>query len=232
MTTRTALLAGIAAAALGLQPLTAWSQAETPAAAPAAPAPYTPPAATAPDAPAPATPAPAAPAAAEKPAAATAPAPDAAAPATAPAAASSVTPVPDATAVSPADDEVLTAVQSLPTLIEDVQIVGPWTDGDKNGVWRTAMVQSGPAEKEIYRFFIQQIDKSAGATSVLSTTEIKEITTVNGAIVGYRADEPSEDEPSGLTLFFDIVPSDGEIAETYELHYFKDQPYTFGPATN
>jgi hypothetical protein len=219
MTNRTALFAGIAAAALSLQPSASWSQMEAPAApATGAPAPYTPPAAAAPAE------APAAPSAA--------PAETAPAPADAPAA-SPATPAAPATAeASPLNDSVLAAVQSLPTPIEDVQVVGPWTDGDKSGVWRTIMLQVGPPDKESYRFFIQQLEKSGAATTVLTTTEIKEVTAVNGAIVGYRADEPSEDDTTGLTLFFDIVPSDGEISETYELHYFKDQPYTFGPATN
>ena len=210
MTTRTALFAGIAAAALSLQPSVSWSQSEAPASE--APAPYTPPAAAAP-------------------AGAVAPADAPAAPSQAETTVPAEVPAADAEA-APADDGVLAAIQALPTPIEDVQVVGPWSDGDKSGVWRTVMLQVGPPEKESYRFFIQQIDKSAGSTGVLSTTEIKEINSVNGAIVGYRADEPSEEDTTGLTLFFDIVPSDGEIAETYELHYFKDQPYTFGPATN
>lgn len=99
-------------------------------------------------------------------------------------------------------------------------------------MWRTVMLQVGPPEKESYRFFIQQLEKAVATTSILATTEIKEIPGIDGAIVGYRADEPSEEDTTSLTLFFDIVPSDGEISETYELHYFKDQPYTFGPATN
>ncbi|GGD25282.1 hypothetical protein [Aureimonas glaciei] len=223
MTNRTALFAGIAAAALSLQPSAAWSQTEAPVAAPAAPAapaPYTPPSAPAPaETTAPAETPP-------EPAPGLAPA-DAAATPAAPAA-----PAATASAPTTTDDGVLAAVQALPLPIEDVQIVGPWTDGDKSGVWRTVMLQVGPPEKESYRFFIQQLEKSAATTNVLSTTEIKEIPGINGAIVGYRADEPTEGDTTGLTLFFDIVPSDGEISETYELHYFKDQPYTFGPATN
>jgi hypothetical protein len=111
-------------------------------------------------------------------------------------------------------------------------VVGPWIDGDKSGVWRTAMVQVGTGEKESYRFFIQQVEKAAGVATVLTSTEIKEVTGVNGSIVGYRADEPTEGDTTGLTLFFDIVPSDGEIAETYELHFQEDRTYTFGPSTN
>ena len=51
-------------------------------------------------------------------------------------------------------------------------------------------------------------------------------------VVGYRADEPSSEEPSGLSLFFEIVPRDGEISETYELHVQPDGSYDFGFATN
>ena len=203
MTIRNRLLAGIAIATLCLQPALAQE-------APISPAPEAP--AAAPAAPAPYT-------------------PPAAAPATeAPAATESATP--PAAAAPAAPDEVTTAIGNLPTAIEDVQVVGPWVDGDKSGVWRTVMLQVGTAEKESYRFFVQQVHKADAKATVLTTTEIKEIPTLNGAIVGYRADEPSEEDTSGLTLFFDMVPSDGEIAETYELHFQKDQTYTFGPATN
>ena len=170
----------------------------------------------------------------EAPAAAPA-APAAPAPYTPPAtAAPAETPAAPEAAVAPAtaDDAVAAAIAALPTGIEDVQVVGPWIDGDKSGVWRTAMVQVGTEEKESYRFFVQQVVKAAGVATVLTSTEIKEIPGINGAIVGYRADEPTEGDTTGLTLFFDVVPSDGEIAETYELHFQKDRTYTFGPATN
>lgn len=202
MTHRTRLFAGIAMFALGLG---AASAQETPGAAAPAPA--------APTAPAPYTPPAAAPA---EPAAPAAPAP----------ADTAAAPLPAA------DDAVAAAIADLPTGIEDVQVVGPWIDGDKSGVWRTAMVQVGTGDKESYRFFIQQVEKAAGVATVLTSTEIKEVTGVNGSIVGYRADEPTEGDTTGLTLFFDIVPSDGEIAETYELHFQEDRTYTFGPSTN
>ncbi|KQT48797.1 hypothetical protein ASG43_08075 [Aureimonas sp. Leaf454] len=130
-----------------------------------------------------------------------------------------------------ASDDAIKAVETLLTEIEDVQVVGPWTEGERNGVWRTVMMQV-KGKEDVYRFFIQQLERVNGAQTILSTTEIKEVQSVNGAIVGYRADEPTEGETNSLTLFFDIVPSDGEIAETYELHFTKDSPYTFGPATN
>lgn len=172
------------------------------------------------------TPAPSAPTTAPAPYIPPAAAPEQA-PAEAPAAAEPAPAVADAAA-----DDVTAAIGNLPTAIEDVQVVGPWIDGDKSGVWRTVMLQVGTAEKESYRFFVQQLQKAEGATTVLTTTEIKEIPTLNGAIVGYRADEPTEGDTTGLTLFFDVVPSDGEISETYELQFQKDQTYTFGPATN
>lgn len=120
---------------------------------------------------------------------------------------------------------------SLSPLIEDVQVVGPWTDGDRSGVWRTVMMRI-PGSADTFRFFVQQVETVKDAPTVLSTTEITEVAAIKGEIVGLRADEPSADDPTGLSLFFDIIPSDGEISETYELHYFKDQPYSFGPASN
>lgn len=226
----TSAITGLAATLIALQASMALAQTEVPSVAPAAPvetpagetppppAPYTPPAATAPadGAVAPA-PAPAAPQAESETPATTSPALDAAATATAPAAGA---------------EAALAAVGTLPTGIEDVQVVGPWMDGDRSGVWRTIMMQVGTSERESYRFYIQQIERTGETQGVIATTEITEMPGIDGAIVGYRAEEPSEEDPSGLTLFFDIVPSDGEIAETYELHFFKDQPYTFGPATN
>lgn len=123
------------------------------------------------------------------------------------------------------------AAEALSPLIEDVQIVGPWSDGDVQGVWRTIMVQS-PADETDYHFFVQQLEGSGTNLTLRSSTEIRELNQIEGAVVGYRADEPSETEPNSLSLFFDLLPSDGEIAETYELHFFPDQPYMFGPATN
>lgn len=131
---------------------------------------------------------------------------------------------------APAGDPAAAAA-SLPAIIEDVQVVGPWTEGETSGIWRTIMMQVGAGE-ESYRFFVQRIEKTGGRQAVLSTTEIKEVSGVKGAIVGYRADEPSEGNASGLSLFFDIVRPDGEIPETYELHFQNDATYTFGPATN
>ncbi|MEP0509730.1 MAG: hypothetical protein ABJD38_13540 [Aurantimonas coralicida] len=123
------------------------------------------------------------------------------------------------------------AAEALSPLIEDVQIVGPWSDGDVQGVWRTIMVQS-PADETDYHFFVQQLEGSGTNLTLRSSTEIRELNQIEGAVVGYRADEPSETEPNSLSLFFGLLPSDGEIAETYELHFFPDQPYMFGPATN
>ena len=110
-------------------------------------------------------------------------------------------------------------------------MVGPWSDGDKQGVWRTVMVQSPEAETK-FHFFIQQLEGTGTDLKMLSSNEIPEINRMKGAVVGYRADEPSDDDTTSLTLFFDILPTDGEIAETYQLHYFPNMPYEFGPATN
>lgn len=122
-------------------------------------------------------------------------------------------------------------LDQLSPYITDVQVLGPWADGDRNGVWRTALLQAA-GDPNGNRFFVQQILENEGQLSVLTTTEITEIAGLNGAIVNYRADEPSEDAPSTLSLFLDIVPLDGEIAETYELFVTPGEPYTFGPASN
>ncbi len=123
------------------------------------------------------------------------------------------------------------AAEGMSPQVQDVQIVGPWSDGARDGVWRTVMVQS-QTDDSAFHFFVQQLEGAGANLSVLSTTEVGEISQIDGTVVGYRADEPSEEQPNGLTLFFDILPSDGEIAETYELHFFPGEPYSFGPATN
>lgn len=122
-------------------------------------------------------------------------------------------------------------LEQLSPYITDVQVLGPWADGESNGVWRTVLLQAA-GDPDGNRFFVQQIREDEGQLSVLATTEIVEIAKLNGAIVNYRADEPSEDAPSTLSLFLDIVPLDGEIAETYELFVTPGEPYTFGPASN
>ncbi|WP_279479500.1 hypothetical protein [Aureimonas sp. SK2] len=174
--------------------------------APAAPAPYQAPAASAASA-APAEPA--------------APAPEA--PPAAPPASSAATVEQNA--------DVMAAIAGLSPLIGDVQIVGPWADGERNGVWRTIMTQA-MGETKGSRFFFQQVQEQDGKPVVIASTEVTEIAEVNGAIVGYRADAPAEGQESNLTLFFDIVPLDGEISETYELFVAPGQPYRFGPASN
>ncbi|WP_206453943.1 hypothetical protein [Aurantimonas marina] len=123
------------------------------------------------------------------------------------------------------------AAEALSPQVQDVQIVGPWSDGTSEGVWRTVMVQS-QTDDSAFHFFVQQLEGAGSDMSVRATTEVAEINQIEGAVVGYRADEPSEEQPNGLTLFFDILPKDGEIAETYELHFFPGEPYSFGPATN
>ena len=123
------------------------------------------------------------------------------------------------------------AAESLSPLVQDVQIVGPWSQGDEQGVWRAVMIQS-PGGDTKFHFFVQQLGGSGTDMTLKASTEITEINTIDGAIVGYRADEPSEDEPSGLTLFFDVLPTNGEVAETYELQFFPNGPYVFGPASN
>ncbi|TFF20758.1 hypothetical protein E3C22_00830 [Jiella endophytica] len=131
-----------------------------------------------------------------------------------------------------ASGEFSAAVEALSPLIQDVQVVGPWSDGDEHGVWRTVMVQPA-GDNAGAHFFIQQLDASGhNGLSLRSTTEIPEIAKIDGQVVGYRADDPSETEPNSLGLFFEVVPSDGEISETYELHFTPGQPYLFGPASN
>lgn len=123
------------------------------------------------------------------------------------------------------------AAKNLSPLVEDVQVVGPWSSDGRQGVWRTVMVQS-PADQTEFHFFVQQLDGSGTDLSLIASTEIAEVNQMDGAIVGYRVDEPSPEHLDSLTLFFDILPADGEVSETYELHFFADGPYNFGPATN
>ncbi|WP_416355673.1 hypothetical protein ACLNGM_15765 [Aureimonas phyllosphaerae] len=127
--------------------------------------------------------------------------------------------------------EVMSAIAALSPIIGDVQIVGPWAVDGRNGVWRTIMTQA-LGETKGSRFFFQQVEERDGKPTVVSSTEVTEIAEVDGAIVGYRADAPAEGQESNLTLFFDIVPMDGEISETYELFVAPGQPYRFGPASN
>lgn len=129
------------------------------------------------------------------------------------------------------DVKVLAAISALDPMIGDVQLVGPWADGERHGIWRTVMTQ--PAnEKSGNRFFVQQIEQSPQGSRVSSSVEITEIADVKGAVVGYRADAPAEGQESNLTLFFDILPLDGEVTDTYELFIAPNTPYRFGPASN
>ncbi|MCK5933198.1 MAG: hypothetical protein KAG89_13615 [Fulvimarina manganoxydans] len=148
-------------------------------------------------------------------------------------AAGSSTPSATAAPASSSSDEgqAGSMISGLSPLIEDVQIVGPWDQDGTKGVWRTVMARD-PADPSRSHFFLQQIAGAEGGATLVKTIEITEIGEMGGAVVGYRADEPSSDEPSGLSLFFEIVPRDGEISETYELHVQPDGSYDFGFATN
>ncbi|WP_156420955.1 hypothetical protein [Aureimonas sp. AU22] len=175
------------------------------------------------------------PALAQEPAPA-APAPQDSAPAPAPPAPASPDVTQPGAAAKPAptpeqNAEVMSAISNLSPIIGDVQIVGPWVEGERNGVWRTIMTQA-LGETKGSRFFFQQVEEREGKPVVVASTEVTEIAEVDGAIVGYRADAPAEGQESNLTLFFDIVPLDGEISETYELFVAPGQPYRFGPASN
>lgn len=132
---------------------------------------------------------------------------------------------------SPNASQTGSIVDTLSPLIEDVQIVGPWDQDGTKGVWRTVMARD-PSDTSRSHFFLQQIAGAEGGAAIARTIEITEIGEMGGAVVGYRADEPSSEEPSGLSLFFEIVPRDGEISETYELHVQPDGSYDFGFATN
>ena len=161
------------------------------------------------------------------------PAAPAEAPATADTPAAGTTTAPTAAAAPAAETgEFAAAVESLSPLVQDVQVLGPWTDGDAHGVWRTVMVQ--PADENAKpHFFIQQLEASGtSGLSMRSTTEVPEIAKLDGQVVGYRADDPTEDQPNSLGLFFEVLPTDGEISDTYELHFTPGQPYVFGPASN
>ncbi|MBO0902758.1 hypothetical protein [Jiella sonneratiae] len=158
--------------------------------------------------------------AAKTPAAGTAGTPDAAAGQTA------------ATTAAASSDEFSAAAEGLSPLVQDVQVVGPWSDGDEHGVWRTVMVQPAGEDAKTH-FFLQQLDASGhNGLALRSTTEIPEIAKMEGQVVGYRPDDPNEAEPNSITLFFEVVPNDGEVSETYELHFTPGQPYSFGPASN
>ncbi|MFD2237736.1 hypothetical protein [Aureimonas populi] len=122
-------------------------------------------------------------------------------------------------------------LRSLSPLVADVQVLGPWIEGERRGIWRTVMLQSLD-ETTGNRFFVQQLEKDGGQVRVSTSTEIVEIGELDGAIVSYRPDAPSEAQAELLTLFLDIVPLDGEIAETYELFFTSQEPYVFGPASN
>lgn len=139
----------------------------------------------------------------------------------------------DASALAEPDtsDAAARMLREMSPLVADVQIVGPWVDGERTGIWRTITLQP-EGEGAGNRFFVQQIEAVDGAPAVSSSTEITEVGEIGGALISYRADAPSEGQPELLTLFLEIVPLDGEIAETYELFFTAGEPYVFGPASN
>lgn len=130
-----------------------------------------------------------------------------------------------------AEDEAAEMLRALSPLVADVQVLGPWMEDERRGIWRTVMLQA-TGETEGNRFFVQQIEDVDGEVVVSTSTEITEIGDLNGAVVSYRMDEPTKEQPELLTLFLDIVPLDAEIAETYELFFTTGEPYVFGPASN
>ncbi|SJZ57515.1 TrbC/VirB2 family protein [Consotaella salsifontis] len=139
---------------------------------------------------------------------------------------------PAAPAPVAASPEAAAIANALPPSVHDIQVVGSWSADDQEGIWRTVLIQDSH-NSSVYRFFVQQIAEKESALSLVSSTEVTEVAGIKGAILGYRADEPAEGEDeNSLTLFFDVLPPDAEVAETYELHFFRDGPYVFGPASN
>ncbi|RFC66287.1 hypothetical protein DYI37_02220 [Fulvimarina endophytica] len=134
-------------------------------------------------------------------------------------------------AVTGTTDAVANLVGTLSPLIEDVQILGPWIEGERNGVWRAVMARS-PAQPTVSQFYLQQIAPSADGAQIVRSINVDEVGALGGAVVGYSADEPTEGQEGSLTVFFEIVPSDGEISETYQLNAQPDGSYEFGIATN
>ncbi|MER0237914.1 hypothetical protein [Fulvimarina sp. MAC8] len=128
-------------------------------------------------------------------------------------------------------DGVSQVVGTLSPLVEDVQVVGPWQEGDRTGIWRAVMARD-PADPAKSQFFIQQIAPSPTGAQIARSIKVDEVAALGGAVVGYSADEPAEGQEGSLTLFFEIVPLDGEIAETYELRVQPDGSYDFGFASN
>ncbi|MEN3791485.1 hypothetical protein [Fulvimarina sp. MAC3] len=126
---------------------------------------------------------------------------------------------------------VAQVVGTLSPLIEDVQVLGPWEEGGRSGIWRAVMARD-PADPTKSQFFLQQIAPSPTGAQIARSIKVDEVAALGGAVVGYSADEPSEGQEGSLTLFFEIVPQDGEIAETYELRAQPDGSYDFGFATN
>lgn len=128
-------------------------------------------------------------------------------------------------------DGVAQVVGTLSPLIEDVQVVGPWAESGRSGIWRAVMARD-PADPTKSQFFLQQIAPSPTGAQIARSIKVDEVAALGGAVVGYSADEPAEGQEGSLTLFFEIVPLDGEIAETYELRAQPDGSYEFGFATN
>ncbi|MBL8574190.1 MAG: hypothetical protein JNM13_10980 [Hyphomicrobiaceae bacterium] len=121
------------------------------------------------------------------------------------------------------------SVVSLPADIEDVRVVGNWTDAEgKTGVYRIVVVRTG-SSTIVARLFVQWLTYPVGGTSgeVLSTVEIDQVRQLGANIVDYTFEDGGSELQIHLTL-----SKAGDADREYEVIIRAADDYRFEPAGN
>lgn len=125
-------------------------------------------------------------------------------------------------------DELLDGVAALPAAIEDINIVGTFTEEDMAGAYRVVIARTPAEDSVTARLFVQRLlYADDGSAAVEKTIEITELADLQVDI----SDSSGEVNDDGLSLFIDTVKA-GEAGELYELFLSGDGTYRFGPASN
>lgn len=125
-------------------------------------------------------------------------------------------------------DDLSSAIEALPSIVEDIRVMGSWKNNDESGVYRVIFI--GQDKNQSGRLFIQWIVENEGHTKrhVKASIEITEFAELDAHMTDYRFDA----DPDGLVLFIDMKMPTSDIIETYELFIISSEHYNFGPMTN
>ena len=125
-------------------------------------------------------------------------------------------------------DPLVDSLSALPGNIEDVRIVGSWSQSGQSGVYRVLVARSG-GDMVTARLFLQWIvyDDDGGA-KVTNTVEIQEFARLNVDIVDFN----SSSDGTPLVINIQTLDPNGNADKNYVLTVNSPTQHTLAPASN